>query len=353
MNQVTPAQKNYLSLSSPGTARTCPTVSVIVLNCNGLEFLHDCMTALDLQVFTDFETIFVDNASTDGSIDYIRSSWPQVQILGLDKNYGFGVGNNRGIEKARGKYIALLNNDTRADHRWLAELVKTLDENPDVGMCASKIVFADDPNRVDSAGDELFIHGAVFTYRDYHAAHQAISEKRLCFSACAGAAIYRKAMLEDIGLFDPLFSPIYFEDVDLGFRAQLMGYQCMYVPTAVVLHKGSATTRRNKNRHIYLLQRNAEYVILKNMPMALYLRYMPFRIAVFLGVIIKYLPLGLAMPFAKAKIDFVRNIPRILASRAEVQRKRRVSSAIIAHRLLRGGWLSYRFRLHNRAIITK
>jgi GT2 family glycosyltransferase len=353
MNSNAPVERNQPASSTAKTTEPCPAVSIIVLNCNGLEFLHDCFTALDLQAFTDFETIMVDNASTDGSLDYIRSSWPHVQILALDKNYGFGVANNRGIEKARGRYIALLNNDTRVDRLWLAELVKTMDENPDVGMCASKIVFADEPDRVDSAGDELFIHGAVFTYRDYNAAHPAVSKPRMCFSACAGAALYRKAMLEDIGLFDPLFSPIYFEDIDLGFRAQLMGYQCMYVPTAVVLHKGSATTRRNKNQFIYLVQRNAEYVILKNMPLALYLRYVPFRIGVFLCVIIKYLPRGMALPFVKAKIDFVRNIPHILASRAEIQRKRRVSAAVITRRLFKGGWLFYRFRLHNHAIITK
>jgi GT2 family glycosyltransferase len=228
-----------------------------------------------------------------------------------------------------------------------------MDENPDIGMCASKIVFADEPNRIDSAGDEMFVHGAVFTYRDYHIDHPAVSKLRLCFSACAGAALYRKAMLEDIGLFDPLFSPAFFEDVDLGFRAQLMGYQCMYVPTAMVLHKGSATARRNKNQHLYLVQRNAEYVILKNMPLALYLCYLPFRMAVILCVIIKYLPRGMALPFVKAKIDFLRNIPHVLAKRAEVQRKRRVSLSEITHRLFRGGWLFYRFRLHNHAIITK
>jgi GT2 family glycosyltransferase len=330
-----------------------PATSVIVLNYNGLEHLHDCFISLDKQSFTDFETIFVDNGSTDESINYVRTSWNKARILALDKNYGFGEGNNRGIEIARGKYIALLNNDTRVDPLWLEELVRALDENPDVGMCASKIVFADEPNRVDSAGDELFIHGAIFTYRDYHAAHKAIEKQRRCFSACAGAALYRKTMLEDIGLFDPLYSPAYFEDVDLGFRAQLMGYQCMYVPTAVVLHKVSATARKNKNQYLYLVQRNVEYLILKNMPLALYFRYLPFRIAVFLCIAIKYLLRGMALPFIKAKIDFLRNIPQILASRKKVQKIRRVSATEIEHRLLKGGWLFYRLRLHGHSIIIK
>jgi GT2 family glycosyltransferase len=315
-----------------------PETSVIVININGLQFLPACFSALGRQIYTDFETLLVDNGSTDGSIKFVKENFPHVIVLELGSNFGFGGGNNKGIKAARGKYIALLNNDTEVHPNWLSELVQGIKVDSNLAMCASKIVFADNPNIVDSAGDELFWFGQTFTYRHFPADHPAVTKTRRCFSACAGAALYRRDVLDEIGLFDEIYSPIYYEDVDLGFRAQLRGYECLYCPSAVVLHKVSATMKRNLGRYTYLNQRNVEYLLLINYPVFLLVSYLPFRLLYLGGNFLAHLIRGLGIPFLRAKIDFLRTIPAALEKRSQVQKKRTLPTSVLGKRLHKG-WL--------------
>lgn len=130
-----------------------PRVSVIIVNWNGKEYLGDCLESLRHQTFLDFEVIIVDNGSTDGSIDYVQSNFPEFsQILRNSKNLEFSGGNNQGINAAQGKYIALLNNDAQADRHWLEELVKTAEEDSGVGMLASKIYLQGSHKVIDNVG---------------------------------------------------------------------------------------------------------------------------------------------------------------------------------------------------------
>jgi GT2 family glycosyltransferase len=315
-----------------------PETSVIVINMNGLQFLQACFSALGMQTYADFETLLVDNGSTDGSIEFVKKNFPHVIVVALGRNFGFGGGNNQGIKAARGKYIALLNNDTEVHENWLAELVRGIKSDPIVAMCASKLVFADNPGFVDSAGDELYWFGQTFTYRHFPANHPGITKPRRCFSACAGAALYRRDVLDEIGLFDEIYSPIYYEDVDLGFRAQLRGYECLYCPSAVVWHKVSATMKRNLERYTYLNQRNVEYLLLINYPALLLVSYLPFRLLYLGGNFLAHLIQGLGNPFIRAKIDFIRTIPVALEKRSQVQKKRTLPTSVLRKKLFKG-WL--------------
>lgn len=239
--------------------------SVIVPNWNGKKFLKVCLDSLGEQSFKDFEVIVADNGSTDGSVEFIGEHFPEVKLVGLESNRGFSVAVNEGIKQAESEYIALLNNDTETDPRWLAELVDALEKNPDAGLAASRILFMQDRDRVNSLGIEYRFDGTTADIAYGMRDSQNFQKEREIFGACSAAALYRKALFDDIGMFDEDFFA-YAEDVDISFRAQLKGYRCIYVPTAVVYHHGSATGVRHSPFNEYHVRRNEVWVLAKNMP---------------------------------------------------------------------------------------
>lgn len=252
-----------------------PFVSVIIPNYDGMRYIPECLESLSRQTFSPFELIVVDNGSTDGSVDFIRQNFPSIKLILLERNYGFSRAVNTGIraslEDAKVKYVVLLNNDTAAGETWLEELVRGMEDDSAAGFGASKILFYDRPDTINSAGD---IYG-----RDSFPDHRGVwqrdngqfdSEAKV-FGASAAAAIYRRSTLEDTGLFDEDFFA-YCEDVDLSFRAQLKGYGCRYIPRAVVYHRGSSTGRSIAG---YYVARNSLFVLIKNMPTSIFIKYLP------------------------------------------------------------------------------
>jgi len=298
-------------------------ISVIILNWNGKRHLKECLGSLGNQTYTDFETIFVDNGSSDGSVEYVRGNFPDVRILALSKNTGFSKGNNEGIKIAKGEYIILLNNDTKVDKYWLEELYKSVCRHSEISFFASKIVFYDWPNRIDSAGDGYAICGAPFKIGHCENISK-YSQENIVFGACAGASLYRKEMLKDIGLLDDDFFAIY-EDGDLNFRAQLKGYKCLFVPSAIVYHKGSSSIGKLSDFYVYYGQRNVEYVYIKNMPLLLILKgaYIHFfyNLLAFCYFLIK----RKGIKFIQAKIDVLKDLPNLLKKRLVIQKNRKVS----------------------------
>lgn len=218
------------------------STAVIITNLNGQDLLPDCLSSLDRQTLRPAEVVVVDNGSTDRSLKLLASDFPWVHVVPLPENVGFARANNIGIEHTTSDRVALLNNDTVVDRDWLAELNAALDRHADVGSCASKMLNYDNPQVVDSAGDLLGVARA-FNRGHGQPVGTAFDEGSLVFGACAGAALYRRSMLEHIGLLDEYFVTN-LEDADLSFRAQLAGYKCLYVPKAVVYHKRGATKRR-------------------------------------------------------------------------------------------------------------
>ncbi len=215
-------------------------VSVIIPNWNGRHLLGACLESLRAQSYPNVEVIVADGASRDGSAELVAESYPEVRLLPLKANYGFAGNVNAGFRVARGHALALLNNDAEAEPNWLAGLVRALETHPRVGSCASKILDFGDRRLIASAGDVLFRNGRAAQRGNGQPDDGRFDQAEQVFSASGGAAIYHRAMLDDVGLLDEGFVS-YLEDVDLGLRARLRGWGCCYVPTARVYHRGSAT----------------------------------------------------------------------------------------------------------------
>jgi len=300
-------------------------VSIIIVNWNGVELLRECLASLQKQDYQLFEIILVDNASTDNSVVLVREEFSHVRLIQLPDNFGFAGGNMEGLRMAKGEYIALFNNDAVATPNWLRELVSAMDEDDRIGICASKLLMRGDPSRIDSAGDDCVTSGHGIK-RGNRESNDRFLEKDYIFGACASAALYRREMIDDVGFLDDDFF-INCEDTDLNFRAQLMGWKCVYVPTAVVLHRVSATISGLSDHGLYYSSRNDECVWIKNMPTALMIRYYHHKLIQELGTISYFcVKKGKWGPVLRGKMDAIRMLPQLLRKRKEVQRKKRVTN---------------------------
>lgn len=317
--------------------QTTPTCSVVIVNWNGLQHLQVCLTSLEKQLFTDFEVILVDNASTDGSLEFLQSRFPRVRLLSQDRNLGFAGGCNAGIREARGRYVALLNNDTEADPGWLQELIAAIESNPNIGFCASKILFFDDRRVIDAAGDGFGTNGIGFK-RGHGEFDKGYDLPTPVFGACAAAALYRRSLFERVGYFDEDFFLI-FEDVDLSFRARLAGFQCLFVPTARVYHKSNASIGTLTHAYVYYGHRNLEFVFFQNMPPRLLLRHAAGHFLYDALALLYFARHGRMLSFLKAKAAVLRSLPSVFAKRRRVQAARVLEDRQLAG-LLSPDWLA-------------
>jgi GT2 family glycosyltransferase len=242
------------------------TLSVVIPNWNGARFLPTCLDALGKQNYAPLEVIVVDNASTDESRAVVeRYSW--VRWIGLATNTGFTGACNAGIRASSGAYIALLNNDTEVDPRWAEAVVDAFERYPDAGSVASKMLLFDRRDTFHTAGDYFTRSGRAGNRGVWQKDVGQYEREEYVFSACGGSAVYRKALLDQVGLLDDDF---FFsgEDVDLGWRAQLAGWRCLYTPRAIVYHHLSATG--GGVTASYYDGRNLIYILVKDLPAALW-----------------------------------------------------------------------------------
>lgn len=241
-------------------------VTVVIPNYNGRHFMEPCLKSLKRQSYSDFKILIIDNCSTDGSQEYIRETYPELQLFALDQNYGFSYAVNVGIKAADTPFVILLNNDTIVERRYIEQLAEAINKDEKIFSVSSKMIQMYHPGLIDSAGDLYTLLGwgvcrgigrSVSNYRD----------EEEVFSACAGAAIYRRNVFEEIGYFDEAHFA-YLEDIDIGYRARIFGYKNMYCPTALVQHVGSGTSGSKYNTFkVKLSARNSVYLNYKNMPM--------------------------------------------------------------------------------------
>lgn len=321
-----------------GPVNRAPRVSVVIVSFNRRDLLGQVLDALRLQTFQDFEIVVVDNGSGDGSADLVAANFPDVHLVRLGENTGFAGGNNRGIAVARGEFVALLNNDALPDPQWLTELVAVLDAHPEVGFCASRVLLQSDPHLLDAAGDGLTFAATAFR-RGHRLPADGYARQERVFGASGSAAFYRRAVLDAVGCFDEEFFAVY-EDVDLSFRAQMAGFPCLYVPTAVVHHRGSGTIGRYTDFYVYHTQRNVEYFCVKDLPAPLLLLLLPGHLLYnLLGLFYFTLVKRRGRSFLRAKRDAVRALPWILGRRRKVQATRRVPVRYLLS-LLEPGWIS-------------
>lgn len=217
-----------------------PRTSVIVPNWNGLRYLRPCLDSLARQSYRDAEVIVVDNASRDGSAAALEREYPWVRVVALSENRGYAGGCNAGMAAARGEVLVLLNNDTEAEPDWLGALVSALDEHPDAGLAASRIMLYDRRDTLHSAGDLYRADGTADSRGVWQQYGPPYDQTAYVFGACGGAMAVRRAVIQQVGPFDEsLF--MYCEDIDLNWRAQRAGWRCIYTPASVVYHHLSAT----------------------------------------------------------------------------------------------------------------
>ncbi|QNM06847.1 glycosyltransferase family 2 protein [Qiania dongpingensis] len=240
-------------------------VTIIIPNYNGKKFMEGCMAALEGQAGLDFKVLLVDNGSADGSLEYIREHYPELEVIALDKNYGFSRAVNEGIRAAETPYVILLNNDTKVRPGYVAALVRMMDEHPEAFSASARMIQMHHPELLDDAGDQYTILGWAFQRGVAHSTKRYRKPARV-FSACAGAAIYRRSVFEKIGYFDEKHFA-YLEDLDVGYRARIHGWQNLYCPDAEVEHVGSGTSGSKYNKFkVRLAARNNVYLNYKNMP---------------------------------------------------------------------------------------
>lgn len=255
-------------------------VSVVIPNYNGLAYLEGVLSSLECQSMKNFEVILVDNGSTDGSCAFVAAQYSWVHIIELSENFGFSRAVNEGIKAARAPYVLLLNNDTEVEPDFLKEMTEGLQRHKKAFSCQAKMIQFHDREKMDDGGNYYCALGWAFAGGKGKAAERYDKEKKI-FSSCAGAAIYRKKIFEKIGYFDDEHFA-YLEDLDVGYRARIYGYENWYIPGAVVYHVGSGTSGSRYNQFkIRYSSRNNIYMIYKNMPLLQMILNLPFLLVGF------------------------------------------------------------------------
>ena len=318
-----------------------PEVSVVIVTWNGRRYLDACLRAVEAQQGVRAEVILVDNGSTDGSAEFVRTRFPRVRVIALADNRGFAGGNNAGAREARADYVAFLNNDTVADSSWLRALRAGIDLTSGTALVTSRIVYMHDPGVVDSAGDGLFRWGGA--YKRHHGEPAGLAAVAAeVFGVCGGACLIPKEVFDELGGFDDDFFASH-EDVDLSYRARLRGYRCRYIPDAVVRHHGSATLGTVSALAVFHGQRNLEWMYLKNTPASLLVRTLPGHLLYNAAAATHFARLGLLGAFLKAKGAALVALPAVLRKRVAIQRASSIGAAGIEPHLDRR-WLTAKMR---------
>jgi GT2 family glycosyltransferase len=243
-----------------------PRVTVVIPNWNGRKHLPECLASLSAQTFSDFDTLLVDNASSDDGVPWVRDRYPEVRVLQRQDNGGFSRAVNAGIRACRGEFVALLNNDTAVDERWLANLVRALDTHPGYDFAAPLMVLYAQPERVNAAGDVYSVARLAGRNRGFGRHVAGFTRPRRVLGACAGAALYRRSLFDEVGLFDEDFF-LMSEDTDFNLRCLIAGRRCLFVPDALVRHKFRASIDTASVWEMTRLAiRNEAMVVAKDLP---------------------------------------------------------------------------------------
>ncbi len=297
-----------------------PTVAIVIPNWNGKHYLEACLTTLFAQDFTDFEVYVVDNASTDDSVSLVKGKFPQVHLIENTANVGLCIANNQGILATQAELVMMLNNDTEVEPACLGHLVRAIEADPEIGMAASKMMLTDQRNMIESAGIVIDKAGIAWGLESGDIDRGNETAVVPVFGACGGAALYRRAMLLEIGLFDEDFF-VYLEDADVAWRGQWAGWKGVYVPQAIVYHAHSATIKEGSPFKTRLLGRNKLWMICKNYPFPQLTWYGPLILLYELLAIGYGIVSGRGLPTLNGRWEALRYLPAILAKRRQVVRR--------------------------------
>lgn len=273
--------------------------TVIIPNYNGIEYLEGCLTSLEKCTPADFHIIVVDNGSTDGSVELLKEKFPKVEGIFLKENTGFSVAVNRGLESVKTPYAILLNNDVTVEPDFVLKMESAIEKWKRCFSISAKMLMMQKPELLDGAGDLYCALGWAFALGKGKSAKEHYTKPAKIFSSCGGAVIYRMEILHEIGFFDENHFA-YLEDVDLGYRARIFGYENRYEPEAIVYHAGSAVSGSRYNEFkINLSSRNSVYLILKNMPLLQIIINLPLLLIGFLTKIAFFIKKGYGHTYCK------------------------------------------------------
>lgn len=288
-------------------------VTVVIPNYKGEAYLRPCVESLFAGTGLEMDVIIVDNGSRDGCVEEVCCLYPQVECVCLDQNYGFCKAVNIGIRKAETPYVFLLNNDTLVCKGAVEALLASLKKDRRIFSVEAKMIQYQDRTKIDSAGTFYNAFGWAYARGKDRPADQ-YRKRGPVFSACAGAAMYRREVFEEIGLFDEEHFA-YLEDVDVGYRARIAGYRNVYEPMARIIHVGSAASGSRHNEFkVRLSARNNLYLIYKNMPVLQILLNLPFLLAGFLVKYLFFLKKGLGAIYLKGLME----APKLMKKKKKV-----------------------------------
>lgn len=307
-----------------------PKISIITIDYNELDNLKRSLPSFQAQTYPNYELIVIDNGSIDGSPDYVRAHFPDVTVIPAGGNLGFSGANNLGAHHAHGDYLVFINPDTTVAPDWLDGLLAAL-QDPTVGMATSKILIMSQPDKINTCANDVQYTGYGYL-RGWMQDASTMDEPQDVFAVSGAAFMIRKQLFEDLGGFDDNFNPIYVEDTDLSWRAQLAGYRCVYVPSSVVYHDYTMGFGPEK---FFRLERNRHQMLLKNYDWRTYALLLP---AVLLAEVVAW---GYATlrggAHVRAKLRSYgwlrRNFGAIMRARGAVQRLRRVRDRDLLRRL--------------------
>lgn len=314
-----------------------PSLSVVIPTYNGLEHLLRCVTSLrgaleQAKAVDGAEIIVCDDASTDGTAEWLAEHDPDVIVLTHPHNQGFAANANAGLRRAQGEWVALLNNDVTVDRNWLEAAAPHFD-NLSAAAVASRIVSTHPLGQCEEAGDEYTVVGVPYKCGRYGPA-DTVGSPRVCFSACGASVFYRAGALKEVGLFhEPLGA--YYEDVELGFRLNLRGWDCLYEAESLCHHGGSATYGWGSYRQKFNSARNAEIVFLSCMPRWLLIRYLLEHLIAMALQTVFHAARGHVGPYLQGKWAAIRGLREIVRRRREVQALRQVSARELQKKLKR------------------
>ncbi|MGB9736311.1 MAG: glycosyltransferase family 2 protein [bacterium] len=310
-------------------------VSFVIPNYNGRDFINVCLNSIAKQTYKSFEVIVVDDASTDNSCDFIRSNYPWVRIIQLEHNAGFCHAVNTGIRASKGNYIALINNDVELDKDWLIHMVQTMQAYPDAFGISSKVLNYYDRKIIDDAGDIYTREGLAFKRWNNLPDEKFNHQTEEIFSPSGAASLFSVSALDKVGLWDEHFIA-YLDDVDIGFRARLLGYKNYYEPKAIAYHMVSRSYSRNKVAMGALVLRNNTAVIIKDMPLPLIISFFPWLVIGHLKIVKFILSIGGLKALIKGYIMLIKMIPYLLQSRSVIKGKTVITVKALKKAILKG-----------------
>jgi GT2 family glycosyltransferase len=312
-------------------------VSVIILNWNGEEYIEDCLLSVFAQDYAPLEVIVVDNASSDGSADMVERRFPRAILVRNETNLGFGAGNNRGIRKASGKCIVVLNNDAQMERECVTELKKALDKDEQYGAAAAKILLKHERGLIDAAGIVVCPDGLSIG-RGRLEQEGLFDKEEEVFFASGCCAMFRKEMLEDIAVDGEYYDEDFFayaDDTDLGWRARIRGWRCIYAPLARAYHLHSASAGTYSPLKAFLVERNRLWLQVKSFPLPLILCGQAYTLARYAyqaygalrgrgaagGFTAAHSRMALVRVLTRVYVSAFKGLPRMLRKRGLIRRK--------------------------------